>query len=386
MSSIDNPSRNKRLLSKRRALLAGAVVATGGFAGFARRAEGAPGDETIRSRFPSPISLRRVVQIPVRRPQTWAWSQDARRLAVIIGEGEEVVVFDTSTWTAISRFERPGAIGYRTLAFLPNSQIVTFADQNDVNSSWLLGIYDGETGRLVRRVPRKPGNQFGRMQEVAVTSDGKYIVVLTDEVRSSIPIYDSASLENIGWMPLPTNARARMLAPGPGSKLAFGVFIIGLPGARKNIHVYDIGARTAGLIIPAHIPNIESIAWSPTGRLIASGASGLVGDGKGWFRDVDPLRVWDSANGSLIRSYEGFLDSVHQITWHPAGNVFATTGRKDETEYGSALRLWSPSKSSALFEYRPPGTTGVAASFHPGTGQLLLSGQGTLQVYDVEGL
>jgi WD40 repeat protein len=252
--------------------------------------------------------------------------------------------------TTISRFKRPGAIGYRTLAFLPNSQIVTFADKNDVNSSSLLGIYDSDTGRLMRRVSRQPGEQSGRMLEVAVTSDGRYIVVLTDKVRSSMPIYDTVSLENIGWVPLPAEARARTLAPGPGSKLAFGVFIIGLAGARKNIHVYDIGARTAGLVMPAHIPNVESIAWSPAGRLIASGASGLglVGDGKGWFRDVDPLRVWDSASGSLVRSFEGFLDGVSQITWHPAGNIFATTGRRSETELGAALRLWSPSKSSAL--------------------------------------
>src|SRR5688572_1445958 len=129
-SSIGDPSTSKPLLSRRRALMIGMVAAAGGSTGFAVRAEGAPGDETLRSRFPSPIFLRRAVQIPVRQPQTLAWSQDGRRLAVTVGIGEEVVVFDTSNWTTISSFKRPGAIGYRTLAFLPNSQIVTFADKN----------------------------------------------------------------------------------------------------------------------------------------------------------------------------------------------------------------------------------------------------------------
>ena len=277
-------------------------------------------------------------------------------------------------------------MGYRTLAFLSNSRIVTFADHNDMNSSWLLGVYDSETGRLTHRISRQPGEQFGRMQEILVTSDGKYIVVLTDKVRSSMPIYDAASFENVAWVPLRTNAQAKMLAPGPGSKFAFAVSIIGLSDARKSIHIYDIAPRTTTQVIPAHIPNTRSIAWSPNGSLIASGADGLVGDGKGWFRDVDPLRVWDSSNGGLIRSHEGFLDGVNQITWHPAGKIFATTGRKGETEYGAALRFWSPSKSNALFEYRAPGTTGLAASFHPKTGQLLLNWLGTLQVYDLEGI
>lgn len=374
----------------RRRLLVGASAATaagaGGLAYFALRGEGTPGDETLRSRLPSSIVLRRALQVPVQRPQTLTWSPDGRRLAITIGIREEVVVFDTSNWVEVSKFKRPGPMGDRTVAFLSNSRIVSFPDQNDVNSSWLLGIYDSETGRLMSRVSRQPGGQFGRMQEVVVTADGKYIVVLTDKVRSSMPIYDSASLENVAWVPLPANAQAKMLAPGPGSKLAFAVSIIASSDERKNIHICDISARATDRIIPAHIPNTRSIAWSPDGGLIASGADGLVGDGKRWFRDVDPLRVWDSSNGSLVRSYEGFLDGVNQVTWHPAGKLFATTGRKDEGEYGAALRFWSPSKNNVLFEYRSPGTTGLVASFHPKTGQLLLGWQGMLFVYDVEGL
>lgn len=226
------------------------------------------------------------------------------------------------------------------------------------------------------------------MREVVVTGDGKYVVALTDQIKSSsAPVFDAANLDNVGWLPLPLEAHCTTLAPGPGSKVALRVSVWGSRNLRRNIYVYDAGTRAMDQVIPAHIPDIKSIAWSPDGMLIASGADGLVGDSsKGWTRDVDPLRIWNATSGKLVRSFEGFLEGIEQITWHPSGRNFATIGRKEEKQYGYALRIWSPAKSDMLFEYRGPGTNGLAASFHPKTGQLLLGWKGQLFLYDVEGL
>jgi WD40 repeat protein len=58
--------------------------------------------------------------------------------------------------------------------------------------------------------------------------------------------------------------------------------------------VVDLAGGTANFKLPkAHPEGITSVAWSPTGSIIASG-SGYVGG---------PIHLWDAASGKLVNEF-----------------------------------------------------------------------------------
>jgi WD40 repeat protein len=348
----------------------------------------------IHSSMHSPVSLRRVARVPTTGRQggtIWAlaWSPSGRYLAAAVDNADKVVVLDASSWMEISSFKRASELGSTTLAFLSDSELITLADRNDNTSPWALAFYESETGRVLRRVSRAPNWETASTTALIVTSSRKYIVALVSGATSAVLIYDVLDGRFIDRLATPNGSRTRVMAQGPVNSLALNVALAGSgPDMRQGIYLFDVESNSLLKKLSGHVPGVDSIAWSPGSQLIASGASGLRSRGnKEWIRDRDPIRVWDVHTGDVAASFVGHFEEVTGIAWHPSGKWFATTGRKNEGEYGSAIRLWSVPKKQMVFEFLAPGTSLITAvSFHPVTGHLICGWQGEIYVYRVEGL
>ena len=70
-----------------------------------------------------------------------------------------------------------------------------------------------------------------------------------------------------------------------------------------------------------HTEDVESVAYSPNGALIASGS-----------RD-NTVRVWDAKSGLEINSLKGHEGPVESVTFSPDGTRIAAAGGDDETVY-----------------------------------------------------
>jgi WD40 repeat protein len=353
-----------------------------------------PDSNRIHSSVHSPVSLRRVARVRTTgRPGgtiwTLAWSPSGRYLAAAVDNADKVVVLDASSWMEVCSFKRASELGSTTLAFLSDSELVTLADRNDNTSPWALALYESETGRVIRRVSRAPNWATASTTSLIVTSSRKYIVTSVSGATSAVLIYDAADGRFIDRLATPHGSRTRVMAQGPVNSLALNVALAGSgPAMRQGIYVFDVESNSLLMALSGHVPGVDSIAWSPGGQLIASGASGLRSRGnKEWIRDPDPIRVWDVHTGDVTASFTGYFEEVSGIAWHPSGEWFATTGRKNEGEYGSAIRLWSVPKKQMVFEFLAPGASLITAvSFHPVTGHLVCAWQGEIYVYRVEGL
>jgi WD40 repeat protein len=111
----------------------------------------------------------------------------------------------------------------------------------------------------------------------------------------------------------------------------------------NQIHVYDAGSGThvrslvdADLKAPdnkpikaAHLSLVESLAFSPDGKYVASGA----------FQEVI---LWDSQTGALRQRVTGFADRVVALGFSPNGKLLATGGGAP-TEDGEIKVLEVPS-------------------------------------------
>ena len=343
----------------------------------------------------SSVSLREVAIVRLKSSRSGgssvlslAWSVDGRRLAVSFDWGYQVAVLDTSNWKEVSRFGGKTFNPERTMAFLSETEILTYPEENTQASPWAAEIYDSETGHVLRQIARPPGHANASTRGVIVPWGRRVFGI---KVGSKVLLFDAKTTEFVSTLATPPDASIWAMAPGPGDQLAMAL-IFPLERARlqvrKPVYLLDALKNEITGVLPGHVPGVQSVSWSPDGRFIASGVSMLTSDGeRKWIRDTDPVRVWDAMTQQLVVSFEGEFDPVNAISWHPSSALFATVSAKENPQLGYALRLWSLSARKLIFEYAAPGNGDFTAlSFNPRTGQLALAWGGALHVYEVVGL
>jgi len=102
-----------------------------------------------------------------------------------------------------------------------------------------------------------------------------------------------------------------------------------------------------------HTGRVLSVAFSPDGQTLASG---------GWF---NVIRLWDVASGKQIGALEGHTDQVNSVVFSPNGTSIASCGNDD------TARLWNLQTRKQLqqFDVKEYGTAEVQSAADPGTCQ-----------------
>ena len=91
------------------------------------------------------------------------------------------------------------------------------------------------------------------------------------------------------------------------------------------------------LIYPKHTVSLLSVAWSPDGRLIASGDTAGI------------INVWDAISGDTIITYRGHSRFARCLAWSPDSHYIASGG-----DYGdNTAQVWEAIDGQAGLQAHP---------------------------------
>ncbi|HWA84146.1 MAG TPA: WD40 repeat domain-containing protein [Fimbriimonadaceae bacterium] len=125
--------------------------------------------------------------------------------------------------------------------------------------------------------------------------------------------------------------------------------------------------------INAQLTTVRSVAFSPDGTLVAAGVEQYNATTQSYFGTV---RLWSVADGSLVQSLTGDTAVVNSVSFSPDGH-FLASGSADRS-----VRVWSLSNGT-LVSNRTDHSQGVNAVAFSADGQWLASGSSdsTVKVY-----
>ena len=229
----------------------------------------------------------------------------------------QISVDDTLPDGAIARFS-PGASVY-TVAFSPDGQLL--ASGGDNNAVILWNVADGSE----REVFTEHGKS---VMSVAFSSDGQLLASASlDGFVRLWPVFSErkrTSLKHSGWVEsVAFSPNGKTLASGGGDDEGF-------------VTLWDVLHNRRINTLSGHRGIVESVAFSPDGQLLASAS-----------RDKT-IKLWD-IDGQHVRNVPTEHSSVvHAVAFSPDGDTLASSSR-DKT-----IKLFevSSGKNFATFEIR----------------------------------
>jgi WD40 repeat protein len=367
--------------------------------------------------YPGRVRLKQVASVDFRSQgdgfswsvSTMAWSPDGSRLVAVNGLGNFLNVIDTATWRLLVRFRIMSAIGDRAFGFSASGRELIASKRVNPGSSEnppAFSVFEMDTGRIVRdsqllpiSIPELQGkpNDFTLQQrrndqDLAVSPDGRFVFMslgarVSGTYRKFAYVFDGltgqllASGQQGSWS-RPTIAHDNRMVVKTSLIRNLDEYLRAPNNFWEELTIYGLPSLDKLLGFPAHIPGTKSLAWSPAGDRLATGANGLTHP-----REEESIRVWDAASGARLAGFVGKFEPVGDVAWHPSGRFFLSDSSKGTGARGSLIQLLPADGGTPLLQHFASNRVVISGScFCPRTGRLAWHEEGQILIHEIQGL
>lgn len=196
-----------------------------------------------------------------------------------------------------------------SLAFTPDSNLLAAAFSSADSDQNTVDFFNTRTWEITRTM------QTGAVLDIAIAPTGGIFASVPDRYAIRLWRLRDGELLNTLYTSF-TGAVSSMAFNPAGNLLATGHY-------DGTIRLWDIGSGQA--VVTMHTEGVvQSLAFSPDGSLLASGSS---------YQD-SAVRLWKSADGSLLRTLEGQTAGVECLLFSPDGGYLVSAS------YNGSVRLW----------------------------------------------
>ncbi len=258
-----------------------------------------------------------------RRVLTVAWSPDGRQLA---SGGDDGAV---RVWGALAGSEARLLEGHtravRSVAWSPDGARLASGSEDGTIRIWDAGGAVSIRGRgtlLMGRIARGTAEVGDEVVIIGFQDEVLETVItalaISQQAVSQVVAGDEAGILVRGIDVNDVQPGMVLAQPGSFTSHDEALRALEVAGATREAATEPflmlIEGTSEPIVLNAGADVVHSVAWSPDGARLASGH----GDGS--------VRVWNAADGSLLRTLEGHTDVVNSVAWSPDGARLASGG------------------------------------------------------------
>lgn len=308
------------------------------------------------------------------------FSPDGKVIASASYDGS-VQLWDIATGEVLKTFR-----GHRdfvlSVAYSPDDSLIASGSCGELNDSdqciqGEIKMWNVATGQEHHTL----NGGLGSIREVAFSPDGQYLASascgLQDDsnqcIQGEIKVWNVVTEDEILTLSGHSNYVETIEFSPDGRSLA--------SGSRDNsIIFWDLATGGELFTIEGHRDTVNSIAFSPDGTTLVS-ASCKSNNSRG-FCNAGEIKLWDIASQTEILTLEGHSSEVNDVAFSPDGQLIASAS------FDRSINLWDVSTGQlilTLFEHDSQVITSVA--FSP-DGTLLASGSAghTVEIRNIRSL
>jgi WD40 repeat protein len=280
----------------------------------------------------------------------------------------------------------------QSVASSPDGKIIASAHSDDIIRLWTAG-----TGALLRTLQ----GHFSSVRSIAFSSDGHRLIsgswdhtvilwnVDTGEIldifEGDTELIDSVAItrdnkrifagggHEIHWWNTSNKQEQGILEWADGRVQSLSVspdgtrLLAGGSGGREAIKLWDTSdwRLLRGISRPDEV-NVKSVSFSTDGSLFVSSNLG------------SQLKLWNSANGQLVRAFEGHTDFVTSVTFSHDGTKLASGS------WDRSVKLWDVKTGGLLRTFEGHSADVNSVAFSPDDKRMLsASDDGSLRIWDL---